>query len=71
MASSKAWADLGERAVWTLVQAGIGYEVVALLNLPGIWGALAASAVSVIKSALATRWGNGTSATLPTGLERT
>lgn len=70
MAGGRQWADLGERAAWTLIQAGVGYELVTLLDLPGSWGVAAAGLLSVVKSVLAARWGNGTAATLPRALER-
>jgi hypothetical protein len=67
--TAKQWADLGERAAWTLLQAGFGYQVAELLNLPGVWGVLLASALSVAKTALAQRVGAGTGATLPARYE--
>lgn len=70
MATSRQWADLGERSAWTLLQAGVGIELVTLLDLPA-WAAIPiAGALAAIKSALATRHGNGTAATLPATLER-
>lgn len=69
VSKSKQWGDLGERAGWTLLQAGFGVEVVALLDLPA-WAAVPlAGALAGVKAALAQRFGNGTGATLPAGVE--
>jgi hypothetical protein len=70
MQDSKAWADWGERVGFTVLQAGLGEAAVYGLDLPQwalvpIIGALVA-----IKAALAQKFGNGTSALLPTELER-
>lgn len=71
MATSRQWADLGERSAWTLLQAGVGVELVDLLALPA-WAAIPiAGALAAVKAALASRWGAGSAATLPPSLERT
>ena len=68
--TAKRWADLGERAAWTLLQAGFGIEIVNLSGLPE-WAAVPiAGALAAVKAALASRFGNGTSATLPARVER-
>lgn len=69
MSTASKWADLGERAAWTLVQAGVGEEIVQLVSGPQWLVPLLALALSGIKSALAQRFGSGTAATLPASLE--
>lgn len=69
-ATGAQWADFGERTAWTLLQAGLGTELVALTGLPEVWTIPIIGALAAVKAALATRWGNGTSATLPASLER-
>lgn len=67
---SKQWADLGERAVWTLIQSGVALAAVELLNLPEVWAMAVAGLLAGVKGYLASRVGNGTAATLPADLER-
>lgn len=69
-ATSKQWADLGERVAWTLLQAGIGVEAVNLLDVSPAWAAAIAGGLAVIKGMLAVQFGNGTAATLPVSVER-
>lgn len=68
--TSKKWADLGERAAWTVVQSGVALSAVELLDLPEFWFVLLAGALAGVKGYLASRVGNGTAATLPQHLER-
>lgn len=69
-ASAKLWADLGERAIWTLLQAGVATEAIGLLDLPA-WAAVpVAGVLAGVKSLLAAQFGNGTAATLPSSIER-
>jgi hypothetical protein len=68
------WADLAERALWTLVQSGIAVGAVDLLidQLPGqAWYApVVAMVASLIKGWLAQRIGQtATAATLPGDLD--
>lgn len=63
------WVDVLERAAWTLLQAGTGEAVVALLNLPPGLGAVVAAVLSAIKSRFAQKFGNGTGATVPVAKE--
>lgn len=67
--SAKAWADLGERTVWTLLQAGFGMEVVNLLDLPAWVAVPVAGALAAVKVAMAQQFGQGSGATLPRDLE--
>jgi hypothetical protein len=59
------WADITERAVWTLLQAGVGVSVVVALNIPEPWAVVIAGVLAVAKGELATKFGDGTAATLP------
>ena len=69
-ATGKLWADLGERAIWTLLQAGLASEAVNLLALPP-WAAVPiAGVLAGVKALFAAQFGNGTAATLPTSAER-
>ena len=68
--TGKKWADIGERAAWTLLQAGFGLEMVTLLDLSPWLAVPLAGALSGLKSVLAVRRGNGTAATLPSSAER-
>lgn len=61
----RRWLDIGERAVWTLLQAGVGVAVVEALDIPEAWAAVIALALAVAKGELATKFGDGTAATLP------
>lgn len=66
---SQKWIDLGERTAWTLLQAGIGVELVDLAGLPA-WVAIpVAGALAGIKASLAQKFGNGTGATVPASKE--
>jgi hypothetical protein len=68
--NGKLWADLGERAAWTLIQGGLAGEAVTLFDLSP-WLALPImGALSGLKSWLASQVGNGTAATLPQSAER-
>lgn len=70
MTSTRArWADLGERAAWTLLQAGIAEGIVAAVGIPQPWLVPIAGALAAIKSALAQKFGAGTAATLPAVVE--
>lgn len=69
-ATAKLWADLGERAIWTLLQAGVAETAVNLLDLPPVAAVAIMGALSGIKSLLASQFGNGTAATLPSSVER-
>jgi|1185.fasta_scaffold1810349_2 hypothetical protein len=68
--TTKRWADLGERAAWTLLQAGFGIELVELSGMPE-WAAVPiAGALAAVKSYLASQFGNGSAATVPQSVER-
>lgn len=71
MSAASTWADLGERAAWTLLQAGIGEEAVHLVSWPQWAVAPIAMGLALIKGALASKFGKGTAATLPAKLEAT
>jgi len=68
--SGKARADIAERAVWTLLQAGTGTAVIAALDLSPAWSAVIAGGLAVVKGMLASQFGTGSAATLPTSVER-
>lgn len=68
--SAKLWADLGERAIWTLLQAGVATEALNLFQLDPWLAVPIAGALSGLKSLLAAQFGNETAATLPKTLER-
>lgn len=68
--TARLWADLGERAGWTLLQAGFGLALIDQLNLPAPWAAVAATTLAVVKGLLASRFGTGSAATVPITLER-
>lgn len=68
--AARKWADLGERTAWTLLQAGIGIELVYATGIPEVWTIPIIGALTAVKAALASRWGNGSSATLPRQYER-
>jgi hypothetical protein len=65
------WADLAERAIWTLAEAGIGVAVVELAGIPQVWAVPIAGALAAVKGALAQKFGNESAATLPVALEPT
>lgn len=68
--SAKDWADLGERVAFTVLQAGLGESAVLLLDWPQ-WATIPIiGALAAVKAALAQQFGNGTSAALPSSLER-
>jgi hypothetical protein len=58
-------ADVVERTVWTLLQAGVGVSVVAALEIPEPWAVVIAGVLAAVKGQLATKFGDGTAATLP------
>jgi hypothetical protein len=59
------WADIGERAAWTLLEAGVGVSVVEALDVPQAWAVVIAGVLAAVKGQLATKFGDGTAATLP------
>lgn len=69
MTTRQQWIDLGERTVWTLLQAGIGVTAIETLHLPALLGVVLAGALSALKSGLAQQWGTGTGATVPADAE--
>lgn len=65
VATTKQWADLGERTLWTLLETGLAGGALTLLDLP-YWVAVPiAGALAAVKGALAQQFGNGTAATVP------
>jgi hypothetical protein len=70
MATSRDWADLGERTLSTVFQAGLVESGIYLLGLDQVWLIPLIGAVTAVKAALARKFGNGTSAALPQSLER-
>lgn len=75
-AKNRRLADVVERALWTLVQTTTAGAMIAAWNALDVTGNLSlawtpplAFILSAIKGELATRFGNGTAATLPTDLE--
>lgn len=63
-------ADLAERTLWTLLQAGTGEAAVQLFELPQIYVVVIAGGLAALKGALAQKFSNtGTAATLPTELD--
>jgi hypothetical protein len=69
MADKQKWFDLGERTAWTLLQAGIGLEAVALFDLPPWVAVPIAGALAAVKAKFAQKFGNGTGASLPASQE--
>lgn len=63
--SKQKWFDIGERSAWTLLEAGIGLEVVAQFDLPVYVAVAIAGALAGVKAKLAQKFGNGTGATVP------
>lgn len=63
--SKQKWIDLAERSAWTLLEAGVGAEVVAQFDLPVLVGVAVAGALAGVKASLAQKFGNGTGATVP------
>jgi hypothetical protein len=61
----RRWADIGERAAWTLLQAGVGVSVVEALDVPPAWAVVIAGVLAAVKGELATKFGDGTASTLP------
>lgn len=69
-AKSKQWADLAERAVWTLLQGGTAIGIVELLNIPEAYAIPIMGALAAIKSKLTQKFSTtGTAATLPERLD--
>lgn len=62
---TRKWADIGERAAWTLLEAGVGVSVVEALDVPQAWAVVIAGVLAAVKGQLATKFGDGTAATLP------
>jgi hypothetical protein len=63
-------ADILERVLWTLLQAGVGEAVVQSANISQLWVAPVAALLAAVKSAVATAVSkNGTAATLPESLD--
>lgn len=76
MRSRSRLADIVERALWTLVQTASAAALVTGWNaldigpdLSRAWVPPLAFVLSCVKGELATRFGNGTAATLPAALE--
>lgn len=66
----KRWADLAERATWTLLQAGIGEAIVLTAELPSWLVIPIAGAIAAIKAGLAQKFSvTGSAATLPVTLD--
>lgn len=61
--------DIVERSAWTLVQTTSAAAIVEAFGLPLTDIPIIALGFAVVKSVLATRFGNGTAATLPKSLE--
>lgn len=70
MGTTRDWADWGERVTATVLAAGLGESAVLLLDLPQWLLVPIIGALTAVKAALAQKWGNGTSAALPSELER-
>jgi hypothetical protein len=69
VADKQKWTDLAERTAWTLLEAGVGLEAVALLDLPAWVAVPIAGALAAVKSKFAQKFGNGTGATVPVSQE--
>jgi hypothetical protein len=70
MATRRDWADLGERTVSTLLQAGLVESGIFLLDAPQWVLIPVIGAVTAVKAYFAQKFGNRTSAALPRDLER-
>lgn len=68
--AKQKWADLAERAVFTLLETGLALQAVELLDIPKTWAVPIAGLLAVIKSALAAKLSeNGTAAVMPAELD--
>lgn len=59
----KKYRDLAARAGWTAAQAGLGLVTVEALDLPAAWAPIIAVVLSALKSFIATKVGDPSTAT--------